>query len=644
MSSRSIVIAALILALPCSISGQVESRDSAAQVTGADTATNTAPATPRGAAAPRNPEAAALFDALGSTRTLAALDSIARSTRGDALAQAMISARRHELTGDIRDAQRAFDQFYAIASADTTDGWAFFGLGRVVSARPAVLFDDPGILNRLLPPRRIAGVLGLEPQSRAQQAMLRALLIDPTIEQAALLIADMAVVSMDPLELEIAARALSYVTERAEAAPEVWLALARVRGLMADVDAANAAAQVALREGADASLALLGAASALLTRSMTQDRGAEMYLEGTRLLTDAGAVRYYRDVEQILTSDDRRLWRGLGSTERGEWLRRYWELRAALAGITVAHTLGEHYRMVAQADRHYGGEYGEPSPVDQMLGTGDHFPNTVSPGFTQPLDFMYDLYQFLGEDGRTSVSAALAVPTDQLRPMLSDSQVVYGLGVSMILIDTVSGTVSRTDTTFYFASARLADAASYMRAYVEVEQEPSERTLYRLSVHDAFSRRTGALFGGGMVLRDFDDRAIELSDIVLTRPDSGSWRRGELTFPLTPAQSFGRNEPITVFYEIYNLQPDSPYRTRIRVVPEARGLLDRVADVVNPGSRSLSVSFEAGSPATAGPVQEVRTVQAGLRPDRYVIEVTVTDLRTGDRATSRSTMTLVEEE
>jgi hypothetical protein len=163
-------------------------------------------------------------------------------------------------------------------------------------------------------------------------------------------------------------------------------------------------------------------------------------------------------------------------------------------------------------------------------------------------------------------------------------------------------------------------------------------------VRDAFDPRTGALYGGPIELRDFGDRRIELSDIVLTRPDSGHWTRGGLTFPLTPAQSFRLSEPITVFYEIYNLPPDAPYRTEIRVVPVVRGLVDRLADVVTPGSRSLRVGFEGATPLGSGPVQEVRTLQGGLRPDAYEIEVTVTDLRTGDRASASSSVTLVEDD
>lgn len=595
-------------------------------------------------ATPRDPETAALFEELASIESIPVIDSLSRSGPEQNLRRALIAARRHELSGDIRDAQQAFDLFYEVASRDTAAAWAFFGIGRVVSARPAVLFERPGLLDELLPPRRIAGVLGLEPQSRAQQALLRALVLDPTIEVAALMISEMAVVSMDPLELEIAARALTWVTERTDAAPEVWLALSRVRSLMADVDAANAAAMSALRSGADPSLSLVSAAAALLTHSVTQERGARAYIEGTRVLSDDGASRYFRDVEQILDAEDRRTWRDLGMEERGAWLRRYWEIRAGLAGITVPRSLGEHYRMLARAERYYGGEYGEPSPVEQMLGTGDFFPNTVRTGFTQELDYVYDLYQFRGRDQRTSVTAALAVPTSQLRPMLTDSQVVYGLGVSMILVDTLNQKVSRVDTTLYFASARLADADAFMRAYVDLEMEPADRVVYRLVVKDAFDPRTGALFGGPMPMRDFDTDRIAVSDVVLTRSDGGQWSRSGLTFALTPAQSFGLREPVTIFYEIYNLPPDTPYRTEIRVVPVERGLMDRLVDVVTPGSRSLRVSFEGSTRASGGPVREVRTLQGGLRADDYEIQITVTDLRNGDRATASRLMTLAEVE
>ena len=595
-------------------------------------------------AQPRDPATAALFERLRAARTLVAVDSIGRAGGDSDLRRALVLDRRHELTGELADAQRAFDLYYQVASRDTSNAWAFFGLGRMVRAREAVLFERPGLLDQLLPPRRLVGALGLEPQSRAQQAMLRALVLDPTIQRAALMIADMAVVSMDPLELEIAARALDYVTQRADAAPEVWLALSRVRSLMADVDAANSAALSALRGGADPSLSMILAAQALLTQTVTQDRGARIYMEGTRQLSEEGADRYFGDLEQILDFDDRRSWQFMDMEERGAWLRRYWEVRAGLAGITVGRSLGEHYRRVAMADRMFGGEYGEPSPVEQLLGTGEFFPNTVRTGYTQPLDYVYDFYQFQGHADSTAVTVALAVPTDQLRPMLTDSQVVYGLEVSLILVDTTNETVSRVDTTLYYSADRVASSDAWLRSYIEVEQEPYERVVYRLVVGDAFDPRTGALFGGPIEMRDFRGERIQMSDVVLTREDEGRWTRGGLTFPLTPAQSFTPNEPITIFYEIYNMEPDAPFRTEVRVVPAVRGLVDRLADVVTPGSRSLRVAFESTTPAGDGPVQEVRTLQVPLRPDEYLIEVTVTDVRSGQRASAVSRMTLVEAE
>ena len=289
-------------------------------------------------------------------------------------------------------------------------------------------------------------------------------------------------------------------------------------------------------------------------------------------------------------------------------------------------------------------EHGEPSPVEQILGTGDFFPNTLRTGYTQPLDYVYDFFQFRGTQERTAVTVALAIPTDQLRPMLTDSQVVYGITVSFIMVDTMNESVSRVDTTMYYSTERLASADSWLRAYLEVEQQPRERIVYRIVVGDAFDPRTGALFGGPVPLRDFRGTGVQMSDVVLTRADQGRWTRGGLTFPLTPAQAFEPTEAVTIFYEVYNLPPETPFRTTVRVVPEIRGLVDRMADIVNPGSRSLRIAFESTTPPGDGPVQEVRTLQVPLRPDDYLIEVTVTDERTGESTSAVSRMTLVEAE
>lgn len=604
-----------------------------------------------GAQQPGVVEPAHLHADLRAMSSTARLDSAAAALTGaagarGAVLRGLVSLRRHELSDRLEDAQAAFNSFVDAAQRDSTAAWAFFGIGAAVDARPAVLHEAPGVLDRLLPPRRMAGGLGFEPRSRAQQSLLRALALEPSLAPAALLISDMAVVSMDEAELEIAAAALKGVTQTEGAAPEVWLALARVQNLMADASAANTAARLAASRGADLSLSLLSSASSLLSSPVTQERGSETYFEGTQALTEASAARYLRDMEPLFSARDRRELEGLSPGDTGAWIRRFWQARAALAGATVASTMGRHYRRLSETERRLGGRFDVVTPAEAMLGTGERFAYSVAAEFENQLEYFYDFYSFRGDSGRSALTVAFVIPTDQLRAFLTDSAVVYGVRVSAMVVDTLTREVARVDTMQYYRSARAVPPESYLRTYVQLPVRPSEHSVYRLIVRDAAAPGTGALFGGPVEVRSFAGPAVELSDLVVTGSGAGRWTRGETVLPLTPASAFVSGEPLTLFYEIYNLGPDVPYRTEIQLRPEDPGLMDRVLGVLRPGSRSLRLSFDAVTPsgADAGAVQEVRTLSADLRPDRYRLTITVTDLGTGEQARSSRMVTLAEEE
>lgn len=592
--------------------------------------------------------AEALHERLSAASSVADVEAVARQHElGDAaLARGLVALRRHDLTREMADAQMAYNSLLDAARRDTTSAWAFYGIGRIVDDRPAVLNETPGSLDALLPPRRMAGAMGFEPRSRAQQALLRAVELDPTLAEAALRIADMAVVSRDDAELEIAARSLSRVAEADAVAPEVNLALSRVRTLMADASAANAAAMQAMAGGAEASLSLLSSARALLPSPVTEERGAQAYLQGTRVLTDETAARYFDDVQQVLRDEQRHEWRELPLDEQGAWLRSYWDVRAALAGMTVPRTLGLHYRRVLRADRLYGGQYGEPTPAEELTGAGEHFPHTVAADFAEELELYYDFYAFRGDSGRTAVTVALVVPVLDLQPILADSSVIYGVRVSAIAVDSMSGLVSRVDTIQYYRSPRLLPEDGFLRTYVELQILPSDHTVYRLVVRDAARPRRGKLYGGPLDVPSFPDTELALSDVVVTAGGAGEgrWQRGELTLPLTPAVAYEENSQLTLFYEIYGLAANAPYRTEIRIEPTSAGLLRRLQGALLPGSAALNLSFDAVAPADGGAVREVRTFQTELDPDEYRVSIRVTDLAGGAEASRSREVTFVEEE
>lgn len=259
--------------------------------------------------------------------------------------------------------------------------------------------------------------------------------------------------------------------------------------------------------------------------------------------------------------------------------------------------------------------------------------------FEQPLPFHYDLFTFRSPSGRTELTAAFAVPADRVSPQGANAPAALPMRLSVILIDTLSGAVTRADTVQPVSPRARADG--YARAHVTFVVTPSEHTTHRVLVQDV-SGKTGQLFGGPARLRDYNSSAIMVSDIVLAEPDSvGDWKRGDLQLALTLPRRFRPAQTFKLFYEVYNLRTEQRYRTRITVQPaEGGGAFGRLRSTLGMGRGGIDLRFDdVAAPSRDGVIQEVRDLGSELRPGRYRLRVVVTD--EASRATA-STETIFE--
>lgn len=254
---------------------------------------------------------------------------------------------------------------------------------------------------------------------------------------------------------------------------------------------------------------------------------------------------------------------------------------------------------------------------------------TTGSAATGPLPFFYDLYTFRGPRGSTTIVASFAVPAGELRREHIADAVRYRFDVSLVLADTGRRSVSRTDDSVFVRVSRPLAGEHLLFTHIEVQAPPSRSTVQRVIMTDAATPGVGQLYGSAFPIPDYRGSQLMLSDIALGQPGaSAGWRRGDVILALLPTSQFPTSA-FDVYYEIYNLPRGARYATEIVVAPVAdSGQAKRATgDAVR-----LRFSEEAMPHADAS-LPELRRVESTLGRGRYCITVTVTNERTGERAT-----------
>ena len=268
--------------------------------------------------------------------------------------------------------------------------------------------------------------------------------------------------------------------------------------------------------------------------------------------------------------------------------------------------------------------------------------DTDRPHFDRALPFYYDVYSFKGA-GSTDVTAAVAVPGNSLTAQSSADGYVYALRLSLIVIDTATGAVTRADSTYRFRSSRLLERGEHLRVHTRLSAPPSTTTVHRVVVNDLGNPAAGQMYGRETEIPKYDDLHLALSDIVLAEREEGTWHRGNAKLALVPPRQFVEGESLTLFYEIYNLPATTAYRTEIRVTPAEVSAFSRIKRIFGGSGGAVELRFEGSAePDGAGNVQELRRVATSLKPGRYQVRITVTNLANEQTATVEKSFVVID--
>ncbi|CAN5878652.1 hypothetical protein BH23GEM9_BH23GEM9_08610 [soil metagenome] len=258
------------------------------------------------------------------------------------VAGALVQLRRYELRGRRSDALIGRSNLERMAQRSAS-AWTHFALGVSLARGPdlrIVVGDDPDVY--FATPYSNAA-------KQAPRSLKRALELEPTLHEAAYTLAELALDLGDGALLRDALARLEHPTRARQ--PRALELRARVLHQLDDVTGALNAATLLAERGGDPSLASYLRAMALLRQSGGAAEGAQAYFEGAAMLTETSAKHYFDAIVAVLSPTEIERWRTADRVGRGEFLRRYWEVQAALSGVPLEQRLSEHYLRLAVVRR-----------------------------------------------------------------------------------------------------------------------------------------------------------------------------------------------------------------------------------------------------------------------------------------------------
>jgi hypothetical protein len=293
-------------------------------------------------------------DAAALRKRELALKPLIRKSTEAMLERGLVLMRLYELAPVDRDISHARGDLERAADRVPADARFHYAYGLANSVGHGVRIPSPlGILDGIVVGQSAAEAVGLDPISKAKGSFKRALRINPLLTNAALMLARLSLDSRDKENLRVAASALRHLHEHKQGGAVVPTLLSEVESALGNLEAATSAATAATATEAPSSSALRAQAAALLRQKSQIDAGARAYFAGVEVLDAAAAEQYFDDLVPVASDREREQWSAGDLAARKAWLNRFWTVRAASGGVTVAERMAEHYERLANAHERY---------------------------------------------------------------------------------------------------------------------------------------------------------------------------------------------------------------------------------------------------------------------------------------------------
>lgn len=278
--------------------------------------------------------------------------------------------------------------------------------------------------------------------------------------------------------------------------------------------------------------------------------------------------------------------------------------------------------------------------------TYEHAVEHVLPVDPAPTNFSY-----FREGTDLALYFAVPLPEIEVREHLSR----YRKG--LVLYDAQWGEIARQSDEMraVVAAGRRDDGEGtwYLVDLFRVRVTPGSYR-YALQVDDRLGDGVGVA-KGTLRVRHFSPTGLDLSDVVLSsgvaegRDAARFTRYGYTVVPL-PSRRFDRDDPLYLYFEVYNLQPNPDEELAFRVEYTVRseridrGAIERLFSGlrglvgIREEPESITLSFERTAPGRSARVwpEYVSLDTSALPAGEYTLEIDVTDHGFYDRTASRS--------
>ena len=305
----------------------------------------------------------------------------------------------------------------------------------------------------------------------------------------------------------------------------------------------------------------------------------------------------------------------------------------------------------------FSANYKRDVSLRQMARFSRHVPKTVferevsaRPDYylprydVEPIDFWFDHADFRGRDGRSALEIYCGVPNEVAH--YADSTDVTRMTVRrrVALMPAEGDTIYRASAeVFYQKVGDHRNRNAFVPDVVRLELPPG---AYQMEVRgeDEVRDRMG-IYRKMVNVEAYPADSLRISDLELAwriseEQELERFRKGNLEVIPMPTRSFLEGQPVSVYYEIYNLTRDAFGQARYKVEytiltlvgGDRGGIASRlVHSFTGDDSEQVAIRYEqTGLDETQVAYVELDVAESG--PGRYELRVEVTDLQSGEAA------------
>lgn len=265
----------------------------------------------------------------------------------------------------------------------------------------------------------------------------------------------------------------------------------------------------------------------------------------------------------------------------------------------------------------------------------------------------YLVTTFKGEDGGADLYVHYGIPLGE-EARLDGDLLNLTVRTGTFLIDDTRDIVAERRRTLY--GLRTAQVVAFDEARLWTDTQPLEARPGTHTVSVEFETAGGGAQAAQrreVEVPDYASGALAVSDLMLAYQveeefggaedgvEGGRVRRGDFAIVPAPWSVFGTDQPIYVYFETYNLQPDAngqnQYAVEVALRPQdtSTGLARLARRVFGADDGGVAIEFEAGGTGSEDATYAILDA-AGQEPGLYTLTLRVRDAATG-RTAERST-------